>query len=181
VPPPLYRVLRARDDVDADGCGVRRLLAVEYLHDGRPRVVDGVTRKAVHRGASAVTEQASQRCLLLFRKFVVRQLPRDQLRVDVLVERPFPGFGMVQQRHRRNRLADGSRLEKRLDSGRLRTSRLPHAVGLGPHDCVVVEHRHADGRNVEQLHPFLDGHFDRRLVFDLRRRKMLDACNPRRV
>ena len=116
---------------------------------------DGVARKAVHRRTRVVAQQTSERDALILLQVVGRQLPGHEPVVDGIVEGPASGLHMSQRGHRRDGLADGSRLKQRVERHEIGATRLLDAVGLGPHQLLLVKHRDADAGDLVQLHPAL--------------------------
>ena len=94
--------------------------------------------------------------MTLLRERPIRQLPRLQDGVDVLVQREPSVLHRLQRHHRGDRLADRRSLKHRLRRHRRASLDVGDAVGVRRHDLEVLDDGDADAGHVELLHQLLD-------------------------
>ena len=134
-----------RATLEAHLADVRRLLAVENLHDRRPRRRRVIAGKAeAIAGPRRVAREAAQRHRLLGREPVARQLPRFQDRVDVLIETEAAVLHGLQHGHRVDRFADRRGLKDRLDA---RPRLTDHGCFPWPRQLVLATTQFAPGES----------------------------------
>ncbi len=133
--------LAARHEIHPDRLRVRRLRAVEDLHDRRHRVIRGVAGEAVDRQAGGVAEEASQGDLLLPGEFVHRHLPGDEPGIDILIQGQLALLHQPQRPQGRHGLADRAGLEERGGRHRGIPTPLRHAIASRLDDLAVLDDR----------------------------------------
>ncbi len=173
-------ILRSRRDIHADRRRVGGGDAVEDLRQLRDRAARGVAGKPVNRDPGAVGEQHRECHGLLASPVVFRELPGLEVIVDVPVERDLAPGNLGERRHRRDGLADRSRLEERRVCGRGQRVGVGHAVGLRPEDLAGAEDRDRDGGHLVEPHPLLDRPRLLPLEKDRRPQSALDLLDLRR-
>ena len=170
---------RADGDVDAHRSGICGRRAVEQLQQRRDRFPAGVAAEPRDRHAAGVRQQVCERDFLPGGELVVRQLPRRQVGVDVLVERQLPARHERECRDRGDRLADRRSLEPCLRVDAPPRPDVGHPPAARPVDAAVLEHGDAHAGNVQLPHALFECARANRLSLDQDRRQeaMLDAAN----
>src|SRR5262249_38215635 len=106
--------LAAWDIGHTNGGIVGRPRAIKDLRSCWGRLVPALTEESVNCEARGVAENATQGDLLLFRKLVLRDLPRAQISVNVRVQGETAFLNEMQGAHRSHGFTDGTSLEERV-------------------------------------------------------------------
>src|SRR5215469_11761370 len=108
-----------------------------------------------------MAQNSAQRDLLLRREFILRNLPRGELIVNVLIEYQFAFFHECESAESGDRFADRAGLEKSLRRNGASGLYVGHSVGACPRDATMVEEGDADTGYVIVLHPVRELHCGR--------------------
>ena len=79
--------LCAGDDINADGRGVSRFLAVKDLYQRGDGLIHSITGKTVDRQPGAVAHETAEGHLLVLGEFIFRNLPAHELPINILIKR----------------------------------------------------------------------------------------------
>jgi hypothetical protein len=98
---------------------------------------------------------------------VGRHLPGGQIVVDIFIQIKNALFNQPHDRQGKDRLADRTGLKERFRCDWRRLTGLTEAKALRPFDFVVVDHRNTDAGGLTVGHPFGQGGWYAKLVFQM--------------
>ena len=182
-PPSGVPPLRSGNHVDTNRRRIGWFFPVEHLNNCGDRVGSGVSGKARNRQPGAVRQETAQGDFLFFRKFVLRNLPGDQLVVDRRIEIQNSLFDKAKHTQSGHGLADGRGLKEGLGSDGILAAGFLDAIPFGPFDLPFIDDRDTHSRNAVVLHPVQNVHGGRRLALFVQSRLqgILRGPDPGRV
>ena len=157
---------RARHRLDPDRRRVGGLDPVKNLRHRRDRITGRVARKPVHREPGKMSDDPPEGDLLLGRQFVVGKFPALEVLVHRRVERQLALFHQMEQRRRRDRLADRGRLEQGRRRHRVAGPRFLETIPPRPDDPATVHQGDRNPRHLVVCHPFGQRVGERRCALD---------------
>ena len=171
-------------DVHLDGRCVSRFDTFENLLERRQLLPLGIAGETGDGETRGMTQQLTECYFPLSGPCILRDFPRAQPRIDILVEAEDALLDVIECGRGGYGLADRGCLEQGLGRHGARSSGFPDPVSFFPLDRILVDNRDAQARNTVDLHPFHQARLAGWLPFDNNPRvwdqAVLDPLDARR-